>query len=180
MRASCFLFAAASVLPRDAAVFDGQNARALAEQLGKAAGRGVADHLRDLAHCEVGADEQMLRLTHPPPLNILRDAAPELPLKAALELAFAHAGDARKASERKVEGVVVGNVADHVLKPWPKTHAKGAGVSPRTVFSVRIRPWGSCELEHQSARNCQSKDLGKTWFLTCEEAEKALEAMQNG
>ncbi len=71
-------------------------------------------------------------------------------------------------------------VGDTVYQLRPKTHAKGAGVSPRTVFSVRIRPWGSCELEHQGARNCQSKDLGKTWFLTREEAEKALEAMQNG
>ena len=51
------------------------------------------------------------------PLNVLRDAASELPLEAALELRLAHAGDARKALERDIKGVVVGNVADHVLQP---------------------------------------------------------------
>lgn len=87
------------------------------EQLGKAAGGRVADHLRDLPHGEVGVYKQVLRLAHSPPLNVLRDAASELPLEAALELRLAHAGDARKALERDIKGVVVGNVADHVLQP---------------------------------------------------------------
>ena len=56
-------------------------------------------------------------MAHSPPLNVLRDAAPELPLEAALELRLAHACDACKAFERDIEGVVVGNVADRVLQP---------------------------------------------------------------
>ena len=36
--------------PCDFPVFDGQNARALFEQLREAAGRSVANHLGDLAH----------------------------------------------------------------------------------------------------------------------------------
>ena len=87
------------------------------EQLGKAAGGRVADHLRDLPHGEVGVYEQVLRLAHSPPLNVLRDAAPELPFETALELCLAHAGNARKTLERDIEGVVVGNVADNVLQP---------------------------------------------------------------
>ena len=68
----------------------------------------------------------MLRLTHSPPLNVLRDAASELPLEAALELRLAHAGDARKALERDIKGVVVGNVADHVLQPLRVCRRQGA------------------------------------------------------
>ena len=86
------------------------------EQLGKAAGGRVADHLRDPPQGEVGVYKQVLRLAHSPPLNVLRDAASELPLEAALELRLDHAGDARKALERDIKSVVVGNVADHVLQ----------------------------------------------------------------
>ena len=51
--------------------------RCFFEQLGKAAGGGVADHLGDLAHRKNGIDQQMLRLAHAPPLNVLRDRAAE-------------------------------------------------------------------------------------------------------
>lgn len=74
-------------------VFDGQNARTFPEQLRKPAGGGIADHLCNLPHGEICINEQMLCLTHSSPLNILRDAASELPLEAAFQLAFAHAGD---------------------------------------------------------------------------------------
>ena len=74
-------------------IFDGQNARTFLEQLRKPAGGGIADHLCNLPHGEICINEQMLCLTHSSPLNILRDAASELPLDAAFQLAFAHAGD---------------------------------------------------------------------------------------
>lgn len=102
------------------------------EQLGKAAGGRVADHLRDLPHGEVSVYEQVLCLTHSPPLNVLRDAASELPLEAALELRLAHAGDARKALERDIKGVVVGNVADHILQPLC-VRCRPRGQSPSTA-----------------------------------------------
>ena len=70
-----------------------QNSCAFTEQLRKPAGGGIADHLCNLPHGEICINEQMLCLTHSSPLNILRDAASELPLEAAFQLAFAHAGD---------------------------------------------------------------------------------------
>ena len=98
------------VSPCDLPIFDGQNARALLEQLRKAAGGGVADHLGDLSHGEIGVDEQVLRLAHPPPLNVLCDAAPKLPLEAAFQLRLAHAGDAGQAFQWNIEGIVVSDM----------------------------------------------------------------------
>ena len=69
---------------RDSSVLNRQNACAFFEQLSKTAGGGVADHLGDLPHGEIGVDEQVFRLTHSSALNVLRDAAPELPLEAVL------------------------------------------------------------------------------------------------
>ena len=100
-------------------IFDGQNARTFLEQLRKPAGGGIADHLCNLPHGEICINEQMLCLTHSSPLNILRDAASELPLEAAFQLGFAHAGDADKALQRNIKGIVVGDVADHVLQALP-------------------------------------------------------------
>lgn len=74
------------------------------EQLREPAGGGAADHLGDLPHGEIGVDEQMRRLTHAAALNVLGDTAPELPLEAAFQLGFAHAGDAGKALQRKADG----------------------------------------------------------------------------
>lgn len=107
------------VSPCDLPIFDGQNARALLEQLRKAAGGGVADHLGDLSHGEIGVDEQVLRLAHPPPLNVLCDAAPKLPLEAAFQLRLAHAGDAGQAFQWNIEGIVVSDIADHILHTLP-------------------------------------------------------------
>lgn len=97
---------------------DRKNACILLEQLREAAGGGVADHLGDLTHGEVGVYEQVFRLTHPPPLNILRDAASELPLEAALQLCLAHARDAGKPFKRDVKGIVVGDVAYNLEKQF--------------------------------------------------------------
>ena len=105
--------------PGDFPILNGQDARALFEQLREPAGGGVADHLGDFPHCEIGVDEQMLRLTHAAALNVLGDTAPELPLEAAFQLGFAHAGDAGKALQRNIKGIVVGDVADHVLQALP-------------------------------------------------------------
>ena len=63
-------------------VFNRQYACAFLEQLGKAAGGGVADHLGDLSHSEIGVDEQMLRLAHTASLDIFRYGASGVPLEA--------------------------------------------------------------------------------------------------
>ena len=125
------------------------------EQLGEPAGRGVADHLGDLTHGEIRVDEQVLRLAHSPALNILRDAAAELALKATLELAFAHTGDARQALQGNIEGVMIGNIADHVLQalrvrrrkealpplalPFPGVHHQGDGLRDLRLVEKRRR-----------------------------------------
>ena len=66
-------------------------------------------------------------------------------------------------------------VGDTVYQLRKKTHASGVGISPRIVSSACIWADGSYALTHQGMLYCQSEDLGKTWFLTREEAEKALE-----
>ena len=110
-----FIFNVCSLaFPRDFSILDWQDACALFEQFCKPAGGGVSDHLGNLSHGEIGAYEKMLRLTHSSTLNVLRDTAPELPLETAFQLRRAHAGDIRKAFQRKIKGVVIGNVADHI------------------------------------------------------------------
>lgn len=59
----------------------------------------------------------MLRLTHAPPLNILRHGAAHLPLEAGFQLALAHARDTGQPLQRDIKGVVIGNIAHHVLQP---------------------------------------------------------------
>ena len=99
---------------RDFRVFYRQNPRAFFEQLRESARGGVAYHLRYLSHREIGVYQQVLRLTHAPSLDILRDRASRVPLEAGFQLAFAHAGDSGEAGQRYVKGIMVGNVAYHV------------------------------------------------------------------
>ena len=140
-------FSVCSVSLYDFPVFVGQQSRALFEQLGKTAGGGVADHLGDLAHGEVRVDQQVLRLAHAAALDVLGDAAPQLPLEAAFQLALAHAGDAGQPLQGGVEGVVVGDVADHVLQSRHILRRQGPlvplalplpGVHPRAMASVTL------------------------------------------
>lgn len=56
-----------------------------------------------------------------------------------------------------------------------KKHARGIGVSPRHVMCTQVWSGGGYSLQHQGQDSCCKKDFGKTWFLTREEAEKALE-----
>lgn len=69
-------------------------------------------------------------------------------------------------------------VGDTVYQLRKKTHARGMGISPRRVSSACVWADGSYALAHQGMSYCQSGDLGKTWFLTREEAEKALQQME--
>lgn len=55
-----------------------------------------------------------------------------------------------------------------------KKHARGAGISPRHVGSASVWGDGHYALHHQGLDDCLDRDLGKTWFLTEEEAEAAL------
>lgn len=55
-----------------------------------------------------------------------------------------------------------------------KKHARGAGISPRRVYNTSVWGDGHYELHHQGLDACLDRDLGKTWFLTKEEAEAAL------
>lgn len=55
-----------------------------------------------------------------------------------------------------------------------KKHARGVGISPRHISSATVWADGNYSLSHQGADDCLKKDLGKTWFLTYEEAEAAL------
>lgn len=69
-------------------------------------------------------------------------------------------------------------VGDTVYQLRKKTHARGIGISTRIVSSACVWADGSYALTHQGMSYCQSRDLGKTWFLTREEAEKALQQME--
>ena len=69
-------------------------------------------------------------------------------------------------------------VGDTVYQLRKKTHARGIGISPRRVSSACVWADGSYALTHQGMSYCQSGDLGKTWFLTREEAERALHGME--
>lgn len=65
-------------------------------------------------------------------------------------------------------------VGDTVYQLRKKTHARGIGISPRIVSSACVWADGSYALAHQGMSYCQSMDLGKTWFLTRAEPEKAM------
>lgn len=66
---------------------------------------------------------------------------------------------------------------DTVYQLRDKKHALGVGVHPRHISCVRVygNDWIA---EHQGDKPCAKKDLGKTWFLTLEEAEAALNAVR--
>ena len=66
-------------------------------------------------------------------------------------------------------------VGDTVYQLRNRKHAKGVGISPRIVSSSCVWSDGSYALCHQGMTSCQRKDFGKTWFLTEEEANLALE-----
>lgn len=66
---------------------------------------------------------------------------------------------------------------DTVYQLRDKKHALGVGVHPRHISCVRVygNDWIA---EHQGDKPCAKKDLGKTWFLTREEAEAAINAVR--
>ncbi|MBQ5929016.1 MAG: hypothetical protein IIW96_07600 [Oscillibacter sp.] len=70
-------------------------------------------------------------------------------------------------------------VGDTVYQIRNKKHARGLGVSPRIVSSACVWTDGSYALCHQGMTYCQSRDLGKTWFLTQGEAEEALRRLED-
>jgi len=55
-----------------------------------------------------------------------------------------------------------------------KKHAHGIGVSERHISCTNVWSGGHYCLKHQGMEPCVDEDLGKTWFLTRSEAEKAL------
>lgn len=59
-----------------------------------------------------------------------------------------------------------------------KKHARGRGVSPCHVGCAVVWVGGHYALEHQGDEPCWDRDFEKTWFLTPEAAEKALEEME--
>lgn len=66
---------------------------------------------------------------------------------------------------------------DTVYQLRGKKHARGVGISPRFISCVTV--WNNFwAAYHQGDIPCNKEDLGKTWFLTREEAEKALEGMK--
>ena len=65
-------------------------------------------------------------------------------------------------------------IGDTVYQLTNKRHAHGVGISPRIVSSACVWNDGFYALTHQGMTYCQSKDLGKTWLLTLEEAKQAL------
>ena len=62
---------------------------------------------------------------------------------------------------------------DTVYQLRDKKHALGVGVHPRHINCVWVygNDWIAM---HQGDKPCAKKDLGKTWFLTREEAKAAL------
>lgn len=64
---------------------------------------------------------------------------------------------------------------DTIYQLRDKRHARGAGISPRIVSYVGVWRQDYAAF-HQGAVPCYKQDLGKTWFLTEEEAQVALEA----
>ena len=55
-----------------------------------------------------------------------------------------------------------------------KRHALGRGVHKRNVGCAMVWSDKCWSLEHQGEEPCRAKDFGKTWFLSEEQAEKAL------
>lgn len=94
----------------------------------------------------------------------------DIPIKRLRELA-----QAEKAGRLVVLPCKVGDTIYQLRKPG---HARGPGVSPRIVscIEVRGRDYAVC---HQGMEPCLKRDLGKTWFLTLQEALEALRKEAN-
>ena len=67
---------------------------------------------------------------------------------------------------------------DTVYQLRNKKHAKGKVISPRIVACVTVFGSKMYRVEHQGATPCEAPELGKTWFLTREEASAALAAKE--
>ena len=67
---------------------------------------------------------------------------------------------------------------DTIYQLRNKKHAKGKGISPRIVACVTVFGSKMYRVEHQGATPCEAHELGKTWFLTREEASAALAAKE--
>ena len=78
----------------------------------------------------------MFRLTHAPSLNVFRDGAAGVPLKAGLELACTHAGDACKTIQRDVKGVMIGDIAHYITKPCNILFGKWVCIFCRLFFLI--------------------------------------------
>lgn len=59
-----------------------------------------------------------------------------------------------------------------------KKHALGVGISPRRIYCTSVWANGDYALHHQGTDDCLKRDFNKTWFLTKEEAERALEEIE--
>ena len=59
-----------------------------------------------------------------------------------------------------------------------KKHALGVGISPRRIYCTSVWADGDYALNHQGTDDCLKRDFNKTWFLTKEEAERALEEIE--
>lgn len=68
---------------------------------------------------------------------------------------------------------------DTIYQLRGRRHAKGIGVSPRIVSCAHVWSNGDYSLSHQGMTICLKKDLGRTWFLTREEAEATLEMQKD-
>ena len=64
---------------------------------------------------------------------------------------------------------------DTVYELRDSRHAKGPGITPRIVARVLVSFGGGYVVYHSGPLGLWSVELGYTWFLTREEAEKALE-----
>lgn len=69
---------------------------------------------------------------------------------------------------------------DTIYQLREKRHAQGVGISPRIVSCAHVWSNGNYTLSHQGMTICTKKDLGKTWFLTREEAEATLKSKEGG
>lgn len=101
--------------------------------------------------------------------------------RIAVDMAIAALREQEERSKAESEGRVIVlpcKVGDTVYQIRNKKHARGLGVSPRVVSSACVWTDGSYALCHQGMTYCQSRDLGKTWFLTQGEAEEALRRLE--
>lgn len=65
-------------------------------------------------------------------------------------------------------------VGDMIFQLRGKKHARGVGISSRIVSCIEVHADGQYSVCHQGMTPCLSRELGETWFLTLEEAERKL------